>query len=135
MIGTNNAGHRQDPAEQTAAGIKAIVASLQKKLPQTKILLLGIFPRGAEPSDKLRTLNVATNKIISGYADNERIFYLDISDRFLNEDGVLSKEVMPDLLHPREKGYRIWAELISAALEAEFGAATGNAAGIMAPGL
>jgi lysophospholipase L1-like esterase len=110
MIGTNNAGHRQDPAEQTAAGIKAIVASLQKKLPQTKILLLGIFPRGAEPSDKLRTLNVATNKIISGYADNERIFYLDISDRFLNEDGVLSKEVMPDLLHPREKGYRIWAE-------------------------
>ena len=33
MIGTNNTGHRQDPAEETAAGIKAIIVELQKQLP------------------------------------------------------------------------------------------------------
>ena len=30
MIGTNNTGHRQDPPEQTAAGIKKILAELKK---------------------------------------------------------------------------------------------------------
>ena len=42
MIGTNNSG--TDSSEDIAAGIKAIVAKLREKLPETKILLLGIFP-------------------------------------------------------------------------------------------
>src|SRR5208337_5244157 len=44
MIGTNNLG--ANTAEEIADGIKAIVAEIQKKQPETKILLLGIFPRG-----------------------------------------------------------------------------------------
>jgi beta-glucosidase len=53
MIGTNNTGHRQDPPAETAAGIKAIIDRLEKKLPKTKVLLLAIFPRGARPDDRL----------------------------------------------------------------------------------
>ena len=48
MIGTNNTGHRQENAEHTAVGIKRIIYELQIRLPETKILLLGIFPRGAD---------------------------------------------------------------------------------------
>jgi beta-glucosidase len=33
----------------------------------------------------------------------------------LSADGTLSKDVMPDLLHPNEKGYELWA----AAMEPE----------------
>ena len=33
-----------------------------------------------------------------------------INSTFLDDDGNLSKDVMPDLLHPHEKGYRMWAE-------------------------
>ncbi len=40
----------------------------------------------------------------------KHIFYLDINEAFLDENGVLTREVMPDLLHPHEKGYKIWAE-------------------------
>ena len=40
------------------------------------------------------------------------IYYLDINEKFLEPDGTLSKEIMPDLLHPNEKGYQIWAEAI-----------------------
>ena len=112
MIGTNNAGHRRDKAEHTAAGVKAIVDKLRTKLPETKILLLAIFPRGADNNDALRKLNDATNKIIAGYADDEHVFYRDISGVFLDDDGKLPREIMPDLLHPNAKGYAMWAEAI-----------------------
>ena len=126
MIGTNNTGHQGRPqkeidnavykctAEQTAVGIKAILASLQKKCPDAKILVLGIFPRGADKNDKFRQQNEATNAIIKGYADDKKIFFLDVSDKFLEADGTLPKSIMPDLLHPNEKGYQIWSDAMEA---------------------
>jgi lysophospholipase L1-like esterase len=110
MIGTNNTGHRQDPAEETAAGIKAIIVELQKQLPKTKVLLLAIFPRGAETDDPLRKLNTEINGVISGYADGKKVFFLDINSEFLDENGTLPKSVMPDLLHPQASGYATWAK-------------------------
>tara|TARA_B100000029_G_scaffold408601_1_gene409912 strand:- start:41 stop:781 length:741 start_codon:yes stop_codon:yes gene_type:complete len=110
MIGTNNTGHRQDPPKDTAAGIKAILAILKKKLPKTKILLLGVFPRGATRDDKLRKINVGINQIIKSFADGQRVHFLDLSSTFLDDKGNLPKSVMPDLLHPNEDGYGMWAK-------------------------
>ncbi|MCA9263856.1 MAG: GDSL family lipase [Planctomycetales bacterium] len=110
MIGTNNTGHRQDPAAETAEGIKEIVQQLRQRLPETKILLLAIFPRGATTEDKLRKINDEINGIICHYADDEHVFYLNINDTFLDDDGTLPKSVMPDLLHPNPQGYALWAE-------------------------
>jgi len=110
MIGTNNTGHRQDKPAETAAGVKLILKELRERLPKTKVLLLAIFPRGAEPGDKLRKLNEATNELIAKFADGKNVFFLNINDKFLAEDGALPKSIMPDRLHPNEKGYQIWAE-------------------------
>lgn len=110
MIGTNNAGHRQDKPEDTAAGVKAIVGELRTRLPNMKILVLAIFPRGKDAGDSLRKLNDATNQILAGLADNQHVFYLDVSAKFLEDGGVLPAAIMPDLLHPNEQGYEIWAE-------------------------
>ena len=33
-------------------------------------------------------------------------------ESFLEEDGTLSKDIMPDLLHLNEASYRIWAEAV-----------------------
>jgi beta-glucosidase len=109
MIGTNNTGHRQDEPAHTAAGVRAILDELQTRLPKTKILLLAIFPRGADAGNRLRKINDATNAIIAEFADDQRVFYLDINDEFLDDDGTLPKSIMPDLLHPNPKGYEIWA--------------------------
>ena len=49
-------------------------------------------------------------------ADGKRIFFLNINNEFLTEDGVLTKEIMPDLLHPKENGYAIWAEAMEPTL-------------------
>jgi len=109
MIGTNNTGHRQDPAAETAAGIRAIINELQDRLPDTRILLLAVFPRSATPDDPLRVLNEQINDIISGYGDGGNVVFLNINEAFLDDQGNLPKEVMPDLLHPKEIGYEIWA--------------------------
>ncbi|MDR2981416.1 MAG: GDSL-type esterase/lipase family protein, partial [Puniceicoccales bacterium] len=54
MVGTNNTGHRREKPEMIAAGVKAIIGEIQKRKPDTKILVLAIFPRGAKTEDALR---------------------------------------------------------------------------------
>ena len=120
MIGTNNTGHiMQDPTE-VRDGVERIVSTLRARCPQAKILLLGVFPRGVKPDDAKRKNNLEINKFISELHNGERIHYLDISDKFLTAEGILTKQVMPDALHPRQKGYEIWAEAIEPKLK-EFG--------------
>lgn len=110
MIGTNNSG--TNSSVQIAEGVAAIVKKLREKLPKTKVLVLGIFPRGADVNDTKRKVNSAANLQIAKLADGEMVQYLNIGDKFLNDDGTLSKEVMPDLLHLNEKSYTTWAESI-----------------------
>lgn len=124
MIGTNNTGHEGRPqkelnganyhctAEQTAEGVKTIVGILRAKMPDTKILLLAIFPRGEDAKDKFRQQNEATNAIISKLDDGRKVFFMDIGKTFLQPDGTLSKEIMPDRLHLSPKGYDLWVQAI-----------------------
>lgn len=116
MIGTNNTGHRQDPPECTTLGIEMILDELKERLPETRILLLAIFPRGETSNDPLRQLNKQINDRISELADDRRVFFLDINEAFLNEEGRLPEEVMPDKLHPNEHGYSLWAEAMDSTL-------------------
>ena len=124
MIGTNNTGHvgrtqkelngavYQCSAAQTAEGVKAILDHLHKKLPETKVLLLSIFPRGPDAKDAMRLQNDATNALISKFANGTTVHYLDIGKAFLEPDGTLSRDIMPDVLHPNAKGYEIWTKAI-----------------------
>jgi len=115
MIGTNNSGN--NTSQEIADGVEAIVKQLRKKLPETKVLLLGVFPRGANNADKRRKVNEGANAIFKKLADGKAVHYLDIGPKFLQKDGTLPREIMPDLLHLSEKGYTIWAESIEAKLK------------------
>jgi lysophospholipase L1-like esterase len=110
MIGTNNC--LSNTTEETAEGVKAIVDRLRQKLPKTKVLVLGVFPRGPDNQDRCRQTNTKVNGLIARLAGNSSVFYLDIGPKFLQPDGTLSTDIMPDLLHPNAKGYTIWAEAI-----------------------
>ena len=117
MIGTNNTGGHS--AEQIAGGIKLIVETIHKKTSDTKVLLLGVFPRGSNKtfeftpqSEKVKEIN----KIIAKLDDGKKVKYLDIGNQLL-KDGKLSKEIMPDALHLSAKGYDIWAEAITPTLK------------------
>ena len=117
MIGTNNTGHRNDPPEAIAAGVEAIVKKLRTEWPSTKLLLLGIFPRAAKVTDAPRANNDKANALIAKLADGSNVTFLDINDKMLEADGTLTREIMPDLLHPQAKGYGIWAESIEPTLK------------------
>ena len=118
MIGTNNGG---DSAEDVAAGIEAIVKEIKAKQPQAKVLLLDIFPRGEKPNPA-RAKNEKVNAIIAKWDDGKTLKYLDIGDKFLTADKTLTKEVMPDALHPNAKGYEIWAEAVLPTIKEMMGA-------------
>jgi lysophospholipase L1-like esterase len=113
MIGTNNS--HSSSADQIAAGITAIVKELRKRLPETKVLLLGVFPRSQNP-DAVRAKLVEVNRQIAKLDDGSNVTYLDIGKAFLNSDGTISKEIMPDYLHLTPRGYRIWADAMEPTL-------------------
>lgn len=114
MIGTNNAA--SNPPAQIADGIKKIIDHIRSKT-GAKVLLLGIFPRGKNNADPRRKVDSEVNQIIKSYDDGENVRYLEIWKEFLEPDGTLSRKIMPDLLHPNEKGYTIWADTMQPLLD------------------
>lgn len=115
MIGTNNLAHNTD--EEISEGVIAVIGKLREKLPDTKLLVLGIFPRGEEADDPDRARIKTINEDLSKTADGEMIHYLDIGQVFLSDDGTLSKDVMWDFLHLTDEGYTRWAEATRETLE------------------
>lgn len=109
MIGTNNTGTCSAP--DIATGIESIVLEFNQRLPQSKILLLGIFPRGEKPNPQREKI-AEINGIIAKLNGTHNVTFLDIGPKFLTPEGLITKDIMPDFLHPNEKGYRIWAEAI-----------------------
>jgi lysophospholipase L1-like esterase len=113
MIGTNNAS--SSTPDEIAQGIKAIVRELRQRLPEAKILLLGVFPRSQKP-DALRERLKSVNERIAKLDDGEHIKFLDIGKAFLEPDGTIAKVIMPDYLHLTPLGYRRWAEAMEPTL-------------------
>lgn len=112
LIGTNNFGHTQAGPSEVALGVRAVVRDLRQAFPDARILLFGIFPRDAQPDTANRRKIAAANAEIASLHDGQHIFFEDIGSRFLEEDGTISAEVMPDALHLSEEGYRRWADAI-----------------------
>jgi lysophospholipase L1-like esterase len=160
MIGTNNIGGHS--ARQIADGIKAIVVELKRQKPQSKILVLGVFPRGSAadaersleqitarvrplneelkkanpdinrlnalvrkleqerstiPATKLNKKVHEINALIANLDDGTSVIFKDIGKEFLDPNGGLSGEIMPDYLHLSAKGYDIWGKAIRGDLE------------------
>ena len=121
MIGTNNTGKERDgktirnSPPEVVEGVAAVVRAIRAKLPQTRILFLGIFPRG-EKTDPIRQQLKEINLQLALLADGRMIRFLDIGPKFLETDGTIPGNVMPDRLHPSEQGYQIWADAMESTL-------------------
>ena len=115
MIGTNNSGHfpfDKEPPVDTVLGIRKILDVIKEKQPNARTILTAIFPRGADGSDGYRRRNNVVNKEIAKFADGKSVIWCDFSDKFLDAQGRLSRELFPDLLHPNSSGYEIWASAV-----------------------
>lgn len=111
MIGTNNLGHGSSDAAQTLLGIRRVVAEMRAQCPDARILVLDVFPRG-ERFNAMRGDIAQINQALTRLDDGQKTRFLRIGDRFVEDDGSIRKEIMPDSLHLSEAGYRIWAEAL-----------------------
>lgn len=116
MIGTNNS--KSDSADDIARAIGMIIDGIHAKIPETKILLLAIFPRNrlTDTPEMLETIHTVNEKI-AGYDNGTTVRFLDIGPKFLGPDGKVHSDVMADFLHPTEKGYKIWAVAMNPTLD------------------
>ena len=112
LIGTNNAGHRHDSPQEIAAGVKVILDELKQRLPNSKILLMAIFPRSRNTAKPMRKRVDSANMLMKAYSDEKQVLWLDINHHFLTDEGVLLESVMPDLLHPNSAQYYLWAKAV-----------------------
>ncbi|HOX58443.1 MAG TPA: GDSL-type esterase/lipase family protein [Candidatus Paceibacterota bacterium] len=115
LIGVNNIPHTNNTPRDVLEGVTAVVHKLREKLPEAKILLLGIFPFRedfCEQRGKALQVNQALRKLDDGC----RVRFLDIGHLFIQPDGRISRDIMRDFLHLSPTGYRLWAEAIEPTL-------------------
>ncbi len=118
LIGTNNTQWLPGPPEDVALGIAEIVRMIHARSSGTRILLLGILPRGATPAEKLRAVNTRVNALIAKCADGDTVFYADPGPALLDGAGTLSTEMSFDMLHLTPKGYATLAAAIEPQIRA-----------------
>ncbi|NQU25682.1 MAG: acetylglucosamine-6-sulfatase [Candidatus Nealsonbacteria bacterium] len=122
LIGTNNICWGSDTPKQAAEGVQAVARKLQELYPETKILVLGVFPRRRQLDHAHRKqINELNSYLPDLLKDLKNVTLLDIGPKFLDEKGFLSEEMMPDTTHPSEKGHEIWAKAIEPELKKMLG--------------
>jgi len=119
-IGSNNftqTDHaRSNTPAEIAEGILAICDRIHKKSPQSRIIVMGVLPRGFKPDDYYRTNITKLNaRLVRQLADKQQIRFLDISEQIVARDAEMSRDIMADGVHPTEAGYVIWGKALLAA--------------------
>ncbi|MSU51762.1 MAG: GDSL family lipase [Opitutus sp.] len=129
MLGTNNSSSHT--AAEIAAADRKIVEMIRAKIPETKVLVLAVFPRGArknpqgvitdaaitDAAKRTEIIN-AVNIELAKLDDGQKVRFLDIGASFLGQDGKIPFTIMPDQLHPNLAGYQLWADAMKPTLEA-----------------
>jgi lysophospholipase L1-like esterase len=115
LIGTNNID--RNPVPHIAEAIQVLLQHIVERLPNARILLLGVFPREKDPEASKRKLVRDLNAMMASTIFPENIHYLDIGSAFLDQDGNLPVDLFPDGLHPCAKAYAIWADRIEPTIQ------------------
>lgn len=113
MIGTNNFGQQNPDSESMVLkGIIKVVETLRESIPDTHILLCDIFPRGATYNVMRGSILQVNQALQNLYATDSHVTFLPVGHLLIEQDGAISREIMPDYLHLSEEGYRRWANAI-----------------------
>ena len=119
MIGTNNIPYENE--DQVVEGVEVAVNRVRIKLPESRVLLLGVTPRGLDrdpsqpttaPDPRVAPLNARLARLEDGRA----IRYLDVGPALLDPAGRLVQATQPDFLHLSRKGYQLWADAMETTL-------------------
>ena len=114
--GDNDTGLYGVPPEEIAGRLESIVERIHAALPDTRVYVLSVKPSLAREAvwDQAQEANVLYQELA---ASNDLITYVDVAPPLLGPDGRVMDDIfIDDGLHLNEKGTRIWASTIRAAL-------------------
>ena len=122
LIGANNLGRPHWSAEDTVAGIDAIIDELRRRLPATKILLLGVLP-SERSAWVTRTTEQINRMLAARYKRDPTVRFLDLTSLFMS-DGELNRSLFLDPrlkppdppLHPTAQGQAMMAKAMEPVL-------------------
>jgi lysophospholipase L1-like esterase len=119
-IGSNNFSRTRNARDNTPAevaeAIGAILDRIHKKSPQSRIVVMGVFPRGFNANDPFRAKITALNELLARQlVGKPLVSFLDISEQLAARDSVIDRNIMFDGVHPTEAGYVIWGKALLAA--------------------
>ncbi|MCE4512748.1 GDSL-type esterase/lipase family protein, partial [Xanthomonas hortorum] len=110
---TGTAQSRASTPAEAAQGVEAVVNEVRRRLPNSKLILMAIMPRGRQAGDAQRAPIAETNRLLAArYAKDPSVRLVDIGKQLLQPDGTLPEALMPDGTHPSEAGYAIWAKAL-----------------------
>ena len=101
---------RDCPPEDVAHGVRAIAQVFRRRLPHTRVIMMGILP----VANKIKWGKCQkVNAFNAEYSYNkDEIIYMDLQDKFLRPDGSINERLFTDGTHLTEEGYRVWYECL-----------------------
>lgn len=112
LIGVNNLGAGDSPVA-TLKGIRAVQQALLERFPDSRIIQLAILPADQHAGSAKRQAIASINQELAQGAQANQYEYLDLSELFLENQGDLKVQLMPDYLHPNQDGYKLMAGSIN----------------------
>lgn len=105
LAGVNNLEILHESPESVFFAIKKLILEINKKMPNSKILILGILPYGQYPKHTGREKIKKVNVMLKTLGNKTHIYFEDIGDILLKPDKSISPSIMSDFLHPTYLGY------------------------------
>jgi len=113
LIGINDLWNNNSPnnpsAEYIANNIIQIAQVINAETPKTKIYVQTVLPIEKE---QYKTSILKVNEIIKANEKENPYQIVDLYSIFVNENGLIRKELSTDGIHLNEKGYDAWVEFI-----------------------
>jgi lysophospholipase L1-like esterase len=112
LVGTNDLAWRRS-VEHVVRNVETILVTLRKELPEARILVQSVMPRGHEFADQIRDIN----RHLWQFAPTVHAAWLDLWPAMALEDGELNPAYTDDRLHLNAEGYRVWVSELIPGLE------------------
>ena len=113
LIGINDLWNNNSPdnpsAEYIANNIIKISQVINAQTPKTKIYIQTVLPIEKE---KFKNNILKVNEIIKANEKDNPYQTIDLHSIFVNENGLIKKDLSTDGIHLNEKGYDAWVEFI-----------------------
>jgi len=121
LIGANNCYHDDGAGEpeNIVAGVRAIIAAIQAKHPESKVILHRLTPSDRKANDPVEVRHERAAALLPALADGKRVIFCDFTAPLREQDGSQAKRFFADGLHLNEDGFRVWSAAVRAIVDSD----------------